>query len=97
MISTYRTPRRNKQAKAAPSNPLEALDGLDCSRAAPPAGFIAAWEDEEAVQGLRNRFVTGDWEAGKARAEARPREASDEEGAGTCFSCKRTCFVDNLF
>ena len=30
------------------------------------------------MQGLRNRFVTGDWEAGAARSAARPGEEGEE-------------------
>lgn len=40
--------------------------------------MLARWEDPASVESLRNRFVTGDWEAGAERAAARP----GEEGGG---------------
>ena len=45
--------------------------------------MLAAWEDEQMVESLRNRFVTGDWAEGQKRAEARPGSeggSEDEEG-----------------
>ena len=40
---------------------------------------MAAWEGEGAIQALRNRFVTGDWEEGQRRAAAAPG-SDDEDG-----------------
>ncbi|KAF6264611.1 hypothetical protein COO60DRAFT_73335 [Scenedesmus sp. NREL 46B-D3] len=40
----------------------------------------ARWSSPEAVQGLRNRFVTGDWDAAAARAKALPGEDSEDDG-----------------
>jgi hypothetical protein len=40
----------------------------------------ARWSNPDAVQGLRNRFVTGDWDAAAARAKALPGEESEEDG-----------------
>jgi hypothetical protein len=47
---------------------------LDTSRVLlPPSTLSAAWDDDEAVQALRNRFVTGSWEEGAKRSGARPQ------------------------
>ena len=35
------------------------IDALDASRAPVPPDVLAAWEEEGAVERLRNRFVTG--------------------------------------
>jgi hypothetical protein len=40
---------------------------------------LEAWADSAAVQALRDRFVTGDWEKGRKRSEARP----DASGSGS--------------
>jgi ribosome biogenesis protein BMS1 len=40
----------------------------------------ARWSSPDAVQGLRNRFVTGDWDATAARAKALPGEESEDDG-----------------
>ena len=54
--------------------------GLDSSRVLIAQQLLAAWEEEEAVEALRNRFVTGDWAEGQKRAEAKPgSEAGSED------------------
>jgi len=55
---------------------------LDSARTAISTALLAAWEGRGAVEALRNRFVTGDWEEGRKRAEATPGEEDDEDGAG---------------
>lgn len=50
----------------------------DCSRPVLLASEVAAWEDDAAVEGLRDRFVTGDWDAGEERAAARPGAGADD-------------------
>ena len=55
---------------------------LDSARTAISTALLAAWEGQGAVEALRNRFVTGDWEEGRKRAEATPGEGDDEDGAG---------------
>ena len=54
---------------------------MDSARTAISAALLAAWEGEGAVEVLRNRFVTGDWEEGQKRASAAP-QGEDEEEAG---------------
>ena len=55
----------------------------DCSVAPIGATDLASWSDDAAVESLRNRFVTGDWEAGAGRSAARPEDgdaAGDVDG-----------------
>eukprot|EP00887_Chlorella_sp_A99_P004810 scaffold4.g4810.t1 len=61
---------------------LLAPDAPDCSRLPPGPEQLHKWEDPGAVEALRNRFVTGDWDAGAARAAARPGEEGEEGGEG---------------
>ncbi|RMZ52401.1 hypothetical protein APUTEX25_000676 [Auxenochlorella protothecoides] len=67
-------PREAARGMQGPPSGLE-----DCSRAwAAWDATLAAWADDAAVEGLRNRFVTGDWAAAEERSAARPRDG----GAG---------------
>ncbi|KAL6785735.1 hypothetical protein ACKKBF_B01435 [Auxenochlorella protothecoides x Auxenochlorella symbiontica] len=67
-------PREAARGMQGPPSGLE-----DCSRAwAAWDATIAAWGDDAAVEGLRDRFVTGDWAAAEERSAARPRDG----GAG---------------
>jgi hypothetical protein len=63
---------------------IAALDSsrplMDTTAAAQQAGISGA----EDMAHLRNRFVTGDWEAGKQRAAARPKKEGDE----VCCVCE---------
>ncbi|KIY94899.1 putative Ribosome biogeneis protein BMS1 like protein [Monoraphidium neglectum] len=64
------------------------VDGPDTSRPAAAGQLLARqleerWAEAEAVEALRNRFVTGDWEAAAARAAARPEgDSGSEDGGG---------------
>ena len=64
----------------------ENIDADDCTKAAAPSGLHAVvekWSEPETVEGLRDRFVTGDWDAGAARNAARPEdEGSDDDVYG---------------
>lgn len=53
---------------------------LDSTRVGVSAEALAAWLDSDALASLRNRFVTGDWEQGRARAGARPDGEDGEVG-----------------
>ena len=57
---------------------------LDCSKAATDAQTLSQWDDEERMESLRDRFVTGDWDEGARRGEARPQadDSDDEMGEG---------------
>lgn len=57
---------------------------MDCSRVQLAASALQEWVDDEAIEALRNRFVTGDWEEGKKRSAARPGEESDDGSEGRC-------------
>ena len=52
---------------------------LDCSKAATNPGALAHWEEEDQVESLRDRFVTGDWDAGTRRGVARPAAEDSED------------------
>ena len=67
-------PKRAGQAPAAAAAaavaPSPTNDDDDASAPAPPStSALAAWADPARVESLRNRFVTGDWEAAAARAD----------------------------
>ncbi|KAK9800776.1 hypothetical protein WJX73_000661 [Symbiochloris irregularis] len=71
--------------KAAPSqrpgeDTAEALDALDSCLALNMDSVGEVWSVPAAVESLRNRFVTGDWEAGQARDAQNPGLAPMEEG-----------------
>lgn len=55
---------------------------VDSSRNKFSADSINRWCEEGATEALRDRFVTGDWSEGAARADARPMEDSDGDGDG---------------
>lgn len=42
--------------------------------------IMAKWQEDAAPERLRNRFVTGDWDAGAARTAARPEDDDDVFG-----------------
>ncbi|KAL6757413.1 hypothetical protein V8C86DRAFT_1690558 [Haematococcus lacustris] len=78
-------PRKPRDEVAA-VNDLAADDALDSSRVLLPPTLLSHWEQPEAVQGLRNRFVTGDWAQGQQRSGARPQEDAgegEEDGEGS--------------
>lgn len=56
-----------------------APSALDSARVAISSALLSAWESDASVESLRNRFVTGDWQAGEKRAQAQPGVDSDEE------------------
>ena len=62
-----------------PPPDIALLAALDSARTAISAALLAAWEGEGAIEALRNRFVTGDWEEGQRRASAAPQGDEDEE------------------
>lgn len=66
---------------------LDVMNALDSSRSFVPAVSLELWAEEGAAEKLRNRFVTGDWGQGNARAAARPaaEEGSDEEEDNEVF------------
>ena len=55
------------------------IDALDATKPLDEQDTLSKWNDPEAMEQLRNRFVTGDWDAGAARNAARPGEEEDEE------------------
>ncbi|CAD7700942.1 unnamed protein product [Ostreobium quekettii] len=60
----------------------ETKNGLDSSRVVFPLDIVQKWEGEGSAEVLRNRFVTGSWEEGRRRSEARPG-TSDGSDDGT--------------
>eukprot|EP00798_Chlamydomonas_sp_ICE-L_P024731 gene24731-10367_t len=61
---------------------IEAVDGMDSSRIQISAARLSTWDDDDSVEQLRNRFVTGDWAEGQKRSEARPSgDGSGDEDA----------------
>lgn len=57
--------------------------GFDCCRSAMSGGHFERWEEGALdPEALRDRFVTGDWAKGEARAALRPEEAGSEGGGG---------------
>jgi len=59
---------------------FDSIDAADCSRADVSSALLTKWAEPEAAEELRNRFVTGDWDAGAARAAARPGADSESDG-----------------
>ena len=57
------------------------INALDCSRLKISIESLRHWQTPGAAEELRNRFVTGDWQAGEARSSARPQD--DDHGSGT--------------
>jgi len=58
------------------------INALDCSKV--HADVDPDTLDEERLEGMRNRFVTGDWDAAAARASARPADGGGgEDEAGS--------------
>jgi hypothetical protein len=73
----FRPKRRGAQkAPGRSSNELEDLDADDTARLLSDAAALEEFEDPEVLEGLRDRFVTGDWEKAEKR---RKGELSDEE------------------
>lgn len=74
---------RGASASDAANSPAEGakLDAADCSR--PAAGGASAnltrWDSSGAAEQLRDRFVTGDWDAARKRAEAIPGDSSSSD------------------
>ena len=58
------------------------IDEVDATKIPKAVGFEASmdakWSSDGATEDIRNRFVTGDWEVGQARNEARPDDEDDE-------------------
>ena len=54
------------------------IDAIDSTKVEEDPDALSTWDDPEAIEQLRNRFVTGDRDAGAARNAARP----DEEESG---------------
>ena len=69
-------------AAAAPPTPPAADDA-----AAPPldVSTLLRYGNADRVEALRNRFVTGDWDAAAARGEARPSGADDDDDDAPVF------------
>ena len=66
---------------------MENIDAEDCTKTLMAAGLVSLvqrWSKPDTVEGLRDRFVTGDWDAGAARSAARPEDDdnSDEDVYG---------------
>lgn len=58
---------------------LTAVDALDCSKSYLPGNILQMWGEQGSAERLRDRFVTGNWEAGEARASARPNTGDDND------------------
>jgi len=58
---------------------LTAVDALDCSKSYLPGNTLEIWGEQGAAERLRDRFVTGNWEAGEARASARPNTGGGDD------------------
>ncbi|KAK9824496.1 hypothetical protein WJX72_010821 [[Myrmecia] bisecta] len=71
-----------RQTESAERPQADALDGLDTCRPVLDDEVIDRWGEEDARERLRNRFVTGDWDAAAQRADATPGENSDDEVYG---------------
>ena len=73
--------RRSQPVQDGGGEEESALDVVaDKSRNKLSIDSINRWCEEGATEALRDRFVTGDWSEGAARAEARPMEDSDGDG-----------------
>jgi hypothetical protein len=73
----FRPKRRGvRKAPGKSSDELEDLDADDTARLVSDAAALQEFEDPEVLEGLRDRFVTGDWEKAEKR---RKGELSDEE------------------
>ena len=67
----------------------ENIDAEDCSRQSQlqstgVTSIVDKWSEPDMVEELRNRFVTGDWDAGEARNAARP-DNDDEHSDGEVY------------
>jgi len=69
----------NNTDKGADKDVYNSIDAADCSRADVSTALLTKWAEPEAAEELRNRFVTGDWDAGAARAAARPGDNSESD------------------
>lgn len=54
------------------------IDALDVTRPEEEPDIVNKWSDTDTMEQLRNRFVTGDWEAGAERNAARPEDEEDD-------------------
>jgi hypothetical protein len=73
----FRPKKRGVQkAPERSSDELEDLDADDTARLVSDGAALEEFEDPEVLEGLRDRFVTGDWEKAEKR---RKGELSDEE------------------
>eukprot|EP00898_Chlorokybus_atmophyticus_P007768 jgi/Chlat1/7993/Chrsp7S07775 len=71
--------RRPKTPQA--ERPLEDVDALDTSKTIWREEQLRLWDTEEATEQLRNRFVTGDWDAAarRQRGEGEPADAHSND------------------
>lgn len=73
----FRPKRRGAQkAPGKTGDDLEELDAEDSARLPSETVRLAEFEDPQVLEGLRDRFVTGDWEKAEKR---RKGDVSDEE------------------
>ena len=73
--SASKRPVRENNADDDAEDDKENIDADDCSRQSQATGItsiVDKWSEPDMVEGLRDRFVTGDWEAGAARNAMRP-------------------------
>lgn len=67
-------------------NILTDIDSLDATKHSAfqslENDIVEKWSNMEDLEQLRDRFVTGDWEAGQARDDARPEDDDDDEVYG---------------
>lgn len=80
--SSFRGNNGNNADKGKDDDVFNSIDAADCSRADVSSGLLTKWAEPDAAEELRNRFVTGDWDAGAARAAARPGEDSESDDGG---------------
>lgn len=73
---------RTKATDAEAAAQVAAVDRVDSSVFRPPAESMLDWDDEEARESIRNRFVTGDWGAAK---DGDDEGDGDSVGSGEAF------------
>ena len=79
--------RENKDGNHHEEDNKENIDADDSSKQPQSVGansIVEKWSEPDTVEGLRDRFVTGDWDAGAARNAARPDE-DDENSDGDVY------------
>eukprot|EP00891_Asterochloris_glomerata_P004383 jgi/Astpho2/4383/e_gw1.00067.3.1_t len=76
---------RGRRAAEDTAVSADAMDALDSCRVTLDAGRLQQWQDAGSAERLRNRFVTGDWDAAGQRDAAQPGEGDSQDSDADAF------------